>query len=195
MARRLADWREDEARRQNRPLRQVVRDDLLVAIAKRQPAESPRPRSPARLQPPGLLNRSQEILAILDRGPRRPGGPASRARPHGTRNRPASRPSPTCSPRRSRSAARRHQIAGSLVANVADLKHLVRWHLDGRPTIAPPRPPPRLAGRALRPALARRARRPTRPPRRRPRERVPGRARAGRSRRVAGRIASPAMDV
>ena len=31
------DWREDEARRQNRPLRQVMRDDLLVAIAKRQP--------------------------------------------------------------------------------------------------------------------------------------------------------------
>ena len=25
-----------------------------------------------------------------------------------------------------------NQIAGSLVANVADLKHLVRWHLDGR---------------------------------------------------------------
>ena len=25
-----------------------------------------------------------------------------------------------------------NQLAGSLVANVADLKHLVRWHLDGR---------------------------------------------------------------
>ena len=37
MARRLADWREDEARRVNRPMRQVLRDDLLVAIAKRQP--------------------------------------------------------------------------------------------------------------------------------------------------------------
>ena len=37
MARRLSEWREDAARRQNRPLRQVLRDDLLVAIAKRQP--------------------------------------------------------------------------------------------------------------------------------------------------------------
>ena len=25
-----------------------------------------------------------------------------------------------------------NQLAGSLVANVADLKHLVRWHLGGR---------------------------------------------------------------
>ena len=38
MARRLSEWREDEARRQNRPLRQVMRDDVLVAIAKRQPS-------------------------------------------------------------------------------------------------------------------------------------------------------------
>src|SRR3954452_7263977 len=38
MARRLAQWREDEARRQNRPLRQMMRDDVLVAIAKRQPS-------------------------------------------------------------------------------------------------------------------------------------------------------------
>src|SRR5271166_6258317 len=34
-ARRLCAWREDEAGRQNRPLRQVMRDDVLIAIAKR----------------------------------------------------------------------------------------------------------------------------------------------------------------
>src|SRR3954452_8123992 len=38
IARRLAEWRHEEARRTNRPLRQVLRDDLLVAIAKRQPS-------------------------------------------------------------------------------------------------------------------------------------------------------------
>ncbi len=36
-ARRLAEWRIEEARRINRPIRQVLRDDLLVAIAKRAP--------------------------------------------------------------------------------------------------------------------------------------------------------------
>src|SRR5215208_2733307 len=38
IARRLAEWRFEEARRSNRPLRQLLRDDLLVAIAKRQPS-------------------------------------------------------------------------------------------------------------------------------------------------------------
>src|SRR5690606_6751625 len=36
-ARRLWDWRLSEARRSNRPIRQVLRDDLLVAVARRQP--------------------------------------------------------------------------------------------------------------------------------------------------------------
>jgi ribonuclease D len=31
-----------------------------------------------------------------------------------------------------------NQVAGSMVANVADLKHLVRWHLDGRDQAHPP---------------------------------------------------------
>ena len=66
MARRLSDWREDEARRQNRPLRQVMRDDLLVGDRQAAAPESPRSRGPARLQPPALLQPSDEILAILD---------------------------------------------------------------------------------------------------------------------------------
>ena len=52
VARRLSDWRSEEARRANRPLRQSLRDDLLVAIAKRQPAQPPRPGGAPRLQPP-----------------------------------------------------------------------------------------------------------------------------------------------
>ena len=38
VARRLAEWRQNDARRANRPLRSVLKDDLLVAIAKRQPS-------------------------------------------------------------------------------------------------------------------------------------------------------------
>ena len=66
MARRLAEWRESEARRQNRPLRQVMRDDLLVAIAKRQPRNRRDLEALRNFNRPALLNRSQEILAILD---------------------------------------------------------------------------------------------------------------------------------
>ena len=79
MARRLAEWREDEARRQNRPLRQVLRDDLLVAIAKRQPTNRRDLEALRDFNRPALLNRSEEILAILDEARRGPGRPASRA--------------------------------------------------------------------------------------------------------------------
>ena len=34
---RLADWREEEARSQNRPVRRILRDDLLVDLARRRP--------------------------------------------------------------------------------------------------------------------------------------------------------------
>ena len=66
MARRLADWREDEARRMNRPLRQILRDDLLVAIAKRQPTNRRGLEALRDFNRPALLKRSQEILDILE---------------------------------------------------------------------------------------------------------------------------------
>jgi ribonuclease D len=131
MARRLADWREDEARRQNRPLRQVIRDDLLVAIAKRQPRHRRDLEALRDFNRPSLLNRSHEILAILDRAraiadDQLPELPARLEEPPGlatVTNLLAAALAQCCA---------QNQLAGSLVANVADLKHLVRWHLDGR---------------------------------------------------------------
>ena len=181
MARRLAEWREDEARRQNRPLRQVVRDDLLVAIAKRQPANRRGLEALRDFNRPALLNRSHEILAILDQAravpedqlPELAAPPRRAARPL-DRHQPALRgPGPVLRAKPDRRLAggqrRRSQAPGPLAPR--------------RPRrFAPPCAAPRLAQRALRPALARCARRPTGPARRRPGERVPGRTRAGRRR-------------
>ena len=132
MARRLADWREDEARRQNRPLRQVMRDDLLVAIAKRQPASRRDLEALRDFNRPALLSKSQAILAVLDE---------ARAVPDDQLPEPPQRPddSPGASTVANLLSAAlaqcctQNQVAGSLVANVADLKHLIRWYLDGRP--------------------------------------------------------------
>jgi ribonuclease D len=131
MARRLAAWREDEARRQNRPLRQVVRDDLLVAIAKRQPRNRRDLEALRDFNRPALLNRAQEILAILEQArevpeDQLPDLPARYEEPPGVS---------TVTNLLSAALAQccvQNQLAGSLVANVADLKHLVRWHLGGR---------------------------------------------------------------
>ena len=132
MARRLSDWRENEARRQNRPLRQVMRDDLLVAIAKRQPTNRKGLEALRDFNRPRLLSRSDEILRAVQEAREVPEDdlPEMSARleePPGVAmvvNLLSAALAQCCA---------HHRIAGSLVANVADLKQLIRWHLDGRP--------------------------------------------------------------
>lgn len=132
MARQLSLWREDEARRQNRPLRQVMRDDLLVAIAKRAPINRRGLEALRDFNRPGLMSRADEILRALER---------ARAMPEDQLPEPAARmeePPGLSTVANLLSAAlaqccAQKRIAGSLVANQAELKQLIRWHLDGRP--------------------------------------------------------------
>ncbi len=131
MARRLAEWRENEARRQNRPLRQVLRDDLLVALAKRQPTNRRGLEALRDFNRPALLNRSHEILAALDEAR---AVPEEQLPELGARH---EEPPGVSTVMNLLSAAlaqccAQNQVAGSMVANVADLKQLIRWHLDGR---------------------------------------------------------------
>jgi ribonuclease D len=112
-------------------LRHVLRDDLLVAIAKRQPTNRKGLEALRDFNRPALLNRSHEILAILSQ---------ARAVPDHQLPELSARPEepPGLSTLTSLLSAAlaqccaQNQVSGSLVANVADLKDLVRWHLDGR---------------------------------------------------------------
>jgi ribonuclease D len=132
MARQLSLWREDEARRQNRPLRQVMRDDVLVAIAKRQPTNRRGLEALRDFNRPGLLNRSDEILRALQK---------AREVPEASLPEPAARveePPGVSTVANLLSAAlaqccAQHRIAGPLVATVADIKEMIRWHLEGSP--------------------------------------------------------------
>jgi ribonuclease D len=132
MARRLSEWREDEARRQNRPLRQVMRDDLLVAIAKRQPTNRRGLEALRDFNRPALLSRSDAILRALHE---------ARNVPEEALPEPASRPEEppgvsTLANLLSAALAQccaQNRLAGSLVANVAEIKQLIRWFLDGSP--------------------------------------------------------------
>jgi ribonuclease D len=132
MARQLSLWREDEARRQNRPLRQVMRDDVLVAIAKRQPTNRRGLEALRDFNRPALLSRSDEILRVLQR---------AREVPEESLPEPAARfeePPGVSTVANLMSAAlaqccAQNRIAGPLVASVADVKEMIRWHLDGSP--------------------------------------------------------------
>lgn len=131
-ARRLAEWREDEARRQNRPLRQVMRDDLLVAIARRQPATRRDLEALRDFNRPNLLSKSAAVLSVLEQ---------ARAVPEDQLPEHLSRPedSPSASTVANLVSAAlgqicaAHKIASSLVWSVSDVKHLIRWYCGGRP--------------------------------------------------------------
>jgi ribonuclease D len=131
-ARLLAGWREHEARRMNRPLRQVMRDDLLVAIAKRLPRDRRELEALRDFNRPALLNRAQQILAVLEEAravpeDRLPEFPPRWEEPPGL-----STITNLLSAALAHSCAQ-NEISAPLVANVSDLKHLVRWNLEGRP--------------------------------------------------------------
>ncbi len=132
MARRLWSWRQDEARRSNRPLRQVMRDDLLIAIAKRQPSSRKDLEALRDFNRPHLLGKSSEVLDIIaearlvpesdlpEHAARRDEGPGL--------NMVVSMLAATLN-----QCCAQQKVAAGLVGSSNDLKALVRWHLAGRP--------------------------------------------------------------
>jgi ribonuclease D len=129
--RRLAAWRENNARSHNRPLRSVLRDDLLVAIAKRQPANRRDLEALRDFNRPALLNQSEAILAVLEQARAVPadGLPEHPFRPDES---PGTSTLVNLLSAALGQHCAQHGVAGSLVANVTDLRHVIRWFLSGR---------------------------------------------------------------
>jgi ribonuclease D len=132
VARRLAEWRFEEARRTNRPLRQLLRDDLLVAIAKRQPATRRDLEALRDFNRPHLLARSGAILGVIS---------AASAVPAEELPEPPERhdEGPGLTMVVSLLAAAlaqccaQHKVAPGLVGAASDLRSLVRWYTQGQP--------------------------------------------------------------
>jgi ribonuclease D len=131
-ARRLAEWRIEEARRINRPVRQILRDDLLVAIAKRLPTSRAELEALRDFNRPQLLSKSGELLARIAKAQ---AVPADQLPEHAERhedgpgltmvvNLLSATLAHCCS---------RNQAAVGLVGTTNDLKDLVRWHAQNRP--------------------------------------------------------------
>ncbi len=132
VARRLSDWRQNDARRANRPLRSVLRDDLLIAIAKRQPTARRDLEALRDFNRPQLLNRSNDILAViadalavpneeLPEPPSRFDEPPGQAMVVSLLNAALSQ------------SAAKAQISPALIGGSNDLKAVLRWFLDGQP--------------------------------------------------------------
>ena len=131
-ARLLAEWRFEEARRTNRPLRQLLRDDLLVAIAKRQPATRRDLEALRDFNRPHLLGKASEILGIVAESRETP---ADDLPEHAERHEEGPGQSMVVNLLAAAMAhgCSREKVAAALVGSSHDLKELIRWHARGRP--------------------------------------------------------------
>lgn len=132
VARRLYEWRMAEARASNRPLRQVMRDDLIVGIARRQPRSKRDLEALRDFNRPALLARSREVLDVIAEAMAVPEAdlPTHLDRPDDL---PGMAMITSLLNAAMAHRAARNQISGGLLGTTSDLKALVRWHLGGRP--------------------------------------------------------------
>ena len=132
VARRLSLWRRDDARRANRPIRHVLKDDLLVAIAKRMPATIADLKALRDFNRTEMIARAPEIVQAIaeaqdvdpaelpDHVERRDDGPGG------------SMVVSLLNAALTQIAAG-NKVAASLLGTTADLKEVVRWHVARRP--------------------------------------------------------------
>lgn len=136
-ARRLSEWRLDQARRSNRPMRQVLRDDLLVGIARRMPANRRDLEALRDFNRPHLLSKSQEILDVIAAVRQ---VPDEQLPEHAERRDEGAGLSMVVSLLAAtlNQCCAEQQVSASLVGSSGDLKDLVGWHVAGRPADRPP---------------------------------------------------------
>ncbi len=132
IVRRLYHWRINVARDSNRPVRQVMRDDLISGIAKRQPKTRRDLEALRDFNRPGLTQNAREIVDLVAE---------AFALPENQLPEPSERfddPPGSSMLVGLLNATLAHcgtkqRIAPSLIGTTSDLKELIRWELDGRP--------------------------------------------------------------
>lgn len=127
IVRELWRWREQEAAQQNRPARRVLRDDLLVELARRGKADSNQIRAIRGIERSLAKRHFPELAACIERAihlPRHewPSRPPRRTTSHGTL---VSQFISTALG----SICRSQQLAPSLVGTVQDVRDLVEYRL------------------------------------------------------------------
>lgn len=128
----LAEWREREAKAKNRPVRKLLRDDLVVELARRQPKTVQDLAATRDMNRGDYRRYFDDMLACLDK---------ARALPKESLPKPPEADRPDTNPDEHilgqllgialSSLCAEKEVARTLVGTSADLRHLVRWHLYG----------------------------------------------------------------
>jgi len=137
VARRLSEWRVEDARKANRPLRSVLRDDLLVAIARRQPANRRDLEALRDFNRPQLLSRANEIVAVIAAAQAVPADDLPEAAGRHDDGPGLAMVVSLLNATLSQTCAQ-GKVAVGLAGGSNDLKELVRWYGEGRDEALPP---------------------------------------------------------
>ena len=140
VARELFQWREREATTKNQPMRRILRDDLIVDLALRQPKTAEAVLATRDMNRPGYKKHATELAVCIARGmalldsqlPKTANIPESSSEDHILSKLLQIVLANRCS---------EMKVALSLVGTTSDLKNLVRWHTKK----SSKQPPPRLA--------------------------------------------------
>ncbi len=137
VAREVYLWREREASATDKPFRRVLRDDLIIELARRQPSDVPdllatrdMNRSDYRKLAPAMIGAIQKALSLKD------------DQLPSIRKTDKDHDEQLLAQLLNMALANRcaqEEIALGLVGTTADLRHLVRWHVFGDQTGDPPR--------------------------------------------------------
>lgn len=138
--RELANWRELEASRRDRPARRILRDDLLVELAKRQPKTVTDVMATRDMNRPEYKRIATELIDCIRAGQDVP----ERDRPRPPESAAGDQTSDEHVLGQFLSLALTNRcfelnVSKQLVATSADLRHLVRWHVFGEKQGTPPR--------------------------------------------------------
>lgn len=131
IVRRLWLWRESRARELDQPPRRILRDDLIVELAKRQSSQIERIKGLRGMERRGLISQYPAIGQAIEHALRTPEDELPQ-RPFGSRK----QVSPMLSQFLSTAMAcmsRQHRVAPSIVGNSDDVRELLIYELEQQP--------------------------------------------------------------
>lgn len=128
--RELWRWREDTARATDAPPRRVLRDEMLVEIAKRKPGTTNDLFALRGLERSSVRKAGPAIIDAVQAGLRLPEDQLPRLDRH-VHDPPQVRVLSQLLSVVSHDLAAQHEVDPALLATTADLQDLVRWHLGG----------------------------------------------------------------
>jgi ribonuclease D len=139
IVRELWRWREAEAQRRNRPARRVLRDDLIVELARRQTADPKRIGAVRGMERRDVRKYLPDLEAAVRQALELPEKQLPRSAQRGTHNQPQLNVLGQFLTAALGGVCRQAQIASTLVGTVQDVRDYVSWRLDlpGAPTESP----------------------------------------------------------